>query len=69
MNNWQKVFSDDLPHKAQVVHSILEEYGLNPVLMSKKDSSYNNFGSIEIYVSPDHVIQALKIINDNIDIK
>lgn len=69
MNNWQKVFSDDQSHKAQLVRSILEESGLNPVLMSKKDSSYNNFGSFEIYVSPDHVIQALKIINDNIDIK
>ena len=69
MNDWQKVFSNDQSHKAQVVKSILEQSGLNPVLMSKKDSSYNNFGLYEIYVSPDYVIQALKIIDDNIDIK
>ena len=69
MTNWQRVFSDDQGHKAQLVRSILEESGLKPVLLSKKDSSYNNFGSFEIYVSPDHVLKAIRIINDNLDIK
>ncbi len=69
MNNWQRVFSNEESHRAQLVQSILEESGLNPVLISKKDSSYNNFGSFEIYVSPDHVLTAIKIINDNIDIR
>ena len=69
MTNWQRVFSDDQGRKAQLVRSILEESGLKPVLLSKKDSSYNNFGSFEIYVSPDHVLKAIRIINDNLDIK
>ena len=69
MANWQRVFSNDQRHRAQLVQSILEEFGLNPVLLSKKDSSYNNFGSFEIYVCPDQLLQAIKVINDNIDIK
>ena len=69
MNNWQRVFSHELGYKAQLVRSVLEESGLNPVLLSKKDSSYNNFGLFEIYVSPDHVLKAIRIINDNLDIK
>jgi len=69
MTNWQCVFSDEQGHKAQVVRSILEESGLNPVLLSKKDSSYNNFGSFEIYISPDQLLKAIRIINDKLDIK
>ena len=69
MNNWQRIFSNSEPHKAELVKSILESSGLRPVLVNKKDSSYNNFGFFEIYVSPADVLLALRIIDENIDLK
>ena len=69
MNNWQKVFSHEHLHKAELVKLILENHELNPVVINRRDSSYNNFGFHEVYVSPDFVLQAIKIINDDIDFK
>jgi hypothetical protein len=64
MEDWQKVYENEIAYKAEMVKSILTENDLHPVLVNKKDSAYNNFGKFEIFVSPDQVIRALKIIND-----
>jgi len=69
MNSWQKVFSHEDYHKAELVKGILEDNALKPVLINKKDSSLNNFGQHEIYVSPDNVLKAIKIIKDDIEFK
>jgi hypothetical protein len=64
MDGWQKVYENEIEHKAEIVKSILDEHSMHPVLISKKDSAYNNFGKYEVFVSADLVIRALKIIND-----
>jgi hypothetical protein len=64
MPEWQKVFQDDQLYKAEMVKSILDSHKLNPVLINKRDSSYNAFGFFEVLVPPDHVIKALKVINE-----
>ncbi|MEO1050480.1 MAG: hypothetical protein AAFX87_07630 [Bacteroidota bacterium] len=66
MAEWQKVFSSPNLHRAEIVKAILEEAGLNPVLINRQDSSYKDFGSFEIRVAPDFVIKAFKIIGDDI---
>lgn len=68
MSNWQKVYEDTSEHRASIVESILSDKGLNPVLINKKDTSYQ-FGSFEVHVAPDNVIVALKIIQEEIDFK
>ncbi len=68
MDNWQKVYDDTSEHRTSIVKSILEDNDLNPVLINKKDASYQ-FGSFEVHVAPDNVIKALKIIQDDIDFK
>ncbi len=65
MVEWQKVYQDPLQYRAEIVKAILEEYELDPVLVDKKDSAYH-FGHFEIHVVADHVIRALKIINEEI---
>ena len=65
MDKWQKVYSDTSMHKAEIVKGVLEQHNLNPVLINKQDSSYK-FGNYEIYVNPDEVIKAIKVINDEI---
>jgi len=66
MSNWQKVYNSDLFHRAEIVKSLLQEHSFNPVLVNKMDSSYHNFGDYEVYVSPEFVIKAKKLIEDAI---
>jgi len=65
MNNWQKVYSDNQGYRAEIVKAVLEDSGLQPVLVNKKDTSYH-FGQFEVFVAPDHVMRAIKIIEDDI---
>jgi hypothetical protein len=65
MSKWQKVYQTDNEYRAKIVRDILFDSGLEPVIVNKKDRSYN-FGGYEIVVKPDNVIMALKIINDEI---
>ena len=48
MDKWQKVYTDHLLHKAEIVKAILEEHNLNPVIINKQDSNYK-IGNFEIY--------------------
>jgi hypothetical protein len=65
MNDWQAVFKDDREHRAEIVKAVLDDMGMNPVLVNKKVSQYG-FGNFEIFVSPDFVIRALKTIKEDI---
>lgn len=58
---WQTVFKTQNPLHAEMVKSILTEKGLSPVLVNKKDSSYL-FGVVEVQVSADEVLLAIKMI-------
>ena len=67
MKNWQKVFETENNIRASMVSDLLKEKGLYPIIVNKKDSSLNNFGQLEILVSPEDVLQALKLINEDIN--
>lgn len=66
MRDWQKVYQDNLQYRAEIVKAILEDHQMNPVLLNKKDFAYH-FGYFEVLVAPEHVINALKIINEEIE--
>jgi hypothetical protein len=65
--DWQPVFSTDQPHRAEIVKAVLDEHHMNPVLINKKDSSYHNFGEIEVHVSSEFTLRARQIIENDID--
>ncbi len=65
MRDWQSVYQDSSEQRAEIVKAILADMDMNPVLMNKQDSAYR-FGSFEVLVSPDFVLKALKVINDEI---
>ena len=69
MSSWQKVFFNESLYRADIVKALLEEHGMNPVLVNKKDTSCNNFGFYEVHVAPEYVISALKIIENDINFK
>ncbi|MTI22465.1 hypothetical protein E1176_15640 [Fulvivirga sp. RKSG066] len=69
MKGWQKVYSSEQSYRADIVKAVLEDHGMNPVTVNKQDSSYNNFGNYEVHVSSEHVLSALKIIENDINFK
>ncbi|MFT6960304.1 MAG: hypothetical protein ACJAWV_000001 [Flammeovirgaceae bacterium] len=69
MKDWKKVFSSSNHFQASLVQQVLENNELQAILLNKKDSAYGVFGEVEIYVSKKNVMQALKIINDEIDFR
>ncbi|WP_258102635.1 DUF2007 domain-containing protein [Marinoscillum sp. MHG1-6] len=65
MSNWQKVFQDNQQYRAEIVKAVLEDAGMNPVLVDKKDSAYQ-FGHYEVRVAAEDVIETLRLINEEI---
>jgi len=50
MNEWFKLYSTRNYAEANIIKGMLEENNIKVVIMNKLDSSYINFGDIELYV-------------------
>ncbi|WP_367182421.1 putative signal transducing protein [Brumimicrobium sp.] len=57
------VFRTSELYLAQIIKLKLEEEGVHVILINKMDTSYNNFGQIELYVNQNDVIRAKYIID------
>jgi len=65
MSDWQEVYQDKLEYRAQIVKDVLTDKNMEPVLINKQDWAHH-IGVFEVLVKRDHVLKALKIINDDI---
>jgi hypothetical protein len=66
MQQWKKIFSTRNYAEASIIQGLLEENEIPVQVLNKQDSSYVNFGDIEIYV-PDLLKETAKqIINKTI---
>jgi len=61
--DWELVFSTDLLYKAEMVKDILEDNGLEAVVLNKQDSVYR-IGEIEVYTRPNDIIRAKFLIKE-----
>lgn len=52
-------------YRAEIVRAVLEENGLNSVIVNKKDQSYQ-IGQYEVFTLPEDVLKAVKIIQDDV---
>lgn len=59
-----KIYSSNNPNQAIITKQMLEENGINVVILNKQDSSYLMFGSIELYVHEKEIIQAKKLLEN-----
>lgn len=59
--NWRRIYSNAYEHEVEIVKAVLEDAGIQSVVMNKKDRAYL-FGEIELYVQADDVLKAKKII-------
>lgn len=60
--SWQKIYSSALEHQVKIVQAVLNDVGINSVIVNKKDSVYH-FGEVELYVQGENVMKAKQIIN------
>ncbi|OYU56352.1 MAG: hypothetical protein CFE25_03685 [Chitinophagaceae bacterium BSSC1] len=66
MQQWKKIFSTRNYAEASIIQGLLEENEIPVQVLNKQDSSYVNFGDIELYV-PDLLNEtAQQIINKTI---
>lgn len=54
MENWEKIFSTRNYAEASIIQGLLAENEIPVQVLNKQDSSYINFGDIELYV-PAHL--------------
>ena len=54
MSQWLKIYATRNPAEASSVQGLLRENEIPVQIMNKMDSSYLNFGDIEVYV-PSHL--------------
>lgn len=63
--NWVKIYTSTNAFKSSVVKSVLNDHEIEVIELNKKDSSYLNFGEIELYIHANHFEEALEIIIKN----
>ena len=61
-SHWEVVFSTTLLYKAEIIKGMLEEEGIQAVIVNKQDSSYISFGEIELLVPLEDVLTAKQIM-------
>jgi hypothetical protein len=59
MKSWQKIFTTRNHAEASIIQGMLEENNVPVQIMNKQDSSYVNFGDIDLFV-PAHLLETGK---------
>jgi hypothetical protein len=63
IKNWNSIFTTTDPILASIIIAMLHENEIQAVELNKRDSTYQAFGTIEVYCPPDQTIHALHLIN------
>jgi len=61
-NPWVKIYSTEMLYKAEIAKGVLEEHGIPAVILNKRDSAYQNFGYVEVYVNSEYAVKAVNLI-------
>ena len=58
------IFSSANPIEVEIIKQMLDENNITAVILNKQDSSYNMFGSIDLYVKEENQTITLQLINE-----
>jgi hypothetical protein len=61
--SWKKIYFSGDQFKVFIARDLLTENGINSVVMNQKDSSYNAFGDVELYIEEQDEKEALLILD------
>ena len=59
---WVSVFSSDKGYEVEIARMVLQEAGIEAIVLNKRDSSYR-FGEVELCVPSGDALRALHILN------
>lgn len=62
--NWTKIYTTSNPIAAELAKQVLEENGIEAVILNKQDSSYH-FGEVQVLVPEADTQAAQKLLSDN----
>lgn len=67
MSNWVIIYKSNNPNQSQIVKSVLEDNGINVVLIDKMDSMHKHLmnADIELHIKPEDAVRAKHIISKN----
>jgi len=60
--DWVIAYDTKQEYLAEIARSVLFDNDIESVIINKKDSIYNSFGDVEIYVNRDNLIRAKQIL-------
>lgn len=65
--DWVKIYYTNQTFRAEIVKGMLQEYGINVVLVNRVDSSYLYAlpGMAELYVHESQQAEALRLLQEN----
>lgn len=63
--DWVKIYSTTQQHLAEILRGLLEEHGIQAIVLNHRDTVYNAFGEYELYVHADFVVKAKHLIQNN----
>lgn len=66
MENWIKVFESEMQVRAEIVKGILEENEIPAVVVNKKETVYQVFGTYEVHVNREDLLKATNLIQNEI---
>ena len=66
MKNWKKVYEDGSPVRAEIVKGVLEDCGIQAVILNKKESVYQIHGQYEVMVPLSETLRAINIVKNEI---
>ncbi len=70
MKDWTVVFKSPISSRSEIVRGVLNDRGIEAVIINKKDSTIHfNIGQVEVLVPKEQVLESLKIVNDEISFK
>jgi hypothetical protein len=61
-DGWIKVYSSTQVFKVELMKGVLENNGMDAVIVNRQDSSYLTFGEIELYTLKIYANKAIGII-------
>ena len=70
VKDWTIVFKTPINSRAEIVRGVLNDRGIEAVIINKKDSSIHfNIGQVEVLVPNEQILESLKIVNDEISFR
>jgi len=65
VEGWVMIHRSSHEYQASIVKDILEQNGLHPVLLDRKDDEFM-IGEVEVFVAPEEESDARRVISENI---